>query len=91
MTNNVDSDETAYMSRLIWIHAVCKSLLLSSAAVKELRHVLPLNLLCSKQRLICSFSCYLLSNQAPVRIPVMAIVHALLMGVLDVKLVRLIG
>ena len=29
MSNSVDSDETAHMSRLIWIHTVCKSLLLS--------------------------------------------------------------
>ena len=36
MTNSVDPDETAHMSRLIWIYAVCKSLLLSPVAVKEL-------------------------------------------------------
>ena len=28
MSNRVDPDETAHMSRLIWIYAVCKSLLL---------------------------------------------------------------
>ena len=37
MSNSVDPDETAHMSRLIWIYAVCKSLLLSPVAVKELR------------------------------------------------------
>ena len=36
MSNSVDPDETAHMSRLIWIYAVSKSLLLSSVAVKEL-------------------------------------------------------
>ena len=36
MANSVDPDETAHMSRLIWIYAVCKSLLLSPVAVKEL-------------------------------------------------------
>ena len=36
MLNSVDPDETAHMSRLIWIYAVCKSLLLSPVAVKEL-------------------------------------------------------
>ena len=35
-SNSVDPDETAHMSRLIWIYAVCKSLLLSPMAVKEL-------------------------------------------------------
>ena len=34
MSNSVDPDETAHMSRLIWIYAVCKSLLLSPVAVK---------------------------------------------------------
>ena len=34
MLNSVDPDETAHMSRLIWIYAVCKSLLLSPVAVK---------------------------------------------------------
>ena len=37
MLNSVDPDETALMSRFIWIYAVCKSLLLSPVAVKELR------------------------------------------------------
>ena len=37
MSNSVDPDETAHMSRLIWIYAVCKSLLLSHVAVKELK------------------------------------------------------
>ena len=37
MSNSVDPDETAHMSRLIWIYAVCKSLLLSLVAVKELK------------------------------------------------------
>ena len=34
MSNSVDSDETAHTSRLIWIYALCKSLLLSPVAVK---------------------------------------------------------
>ena len=34
MSNSVDPDETAHMSRLFWIYAVCKSLLLSLVAVK---------------------------------------------------------
>ena len=34
MSNSVDPDETAHMSRLIWIYAVCKSLLLSPVTVK---------------------------------------------------------
>ena len=34
--NSVDLDETAHMSRLIWIYAVCKSLLLSPVTVREL-------------------------------------------------------
>ena len=34
MSNIVDQDETAHMSRLIWIYAVCKILLLSPVAVK---------------------------------------------------------
>ena len=33
---SVDPDETAYMSCLIWIYAVCKNLLISPVAVKEL-------------------------------------------------------
>ena len=37
MSDSVDPDETAHMSRLIWIYAVGKSLLLSPMAVKELR------------------------------------------------------
>ena len=37
MSNNVDPNETAHMSYLIWIYAVCKSLLLSPVAVKELK------------------------------------------------------
>ena len=41
MSNKVDPDETARMSRLIWIYAVCKSLLLSLVAVKELRYAYP--------------------------------------------------
>ena len=37
MSNSVDPDETAHhMSRLIWIYAVCKSLLLTLVEVKEL-------------------------------------------------------
>ena len=36
MPNSVDPDETAHMSRLIWIYAVYKILLLSPVAVKEL-------------------------------------------------------
>ena len=40
MSNSVDPDETAHMSRLIWIYVVCKSLLLSPVAVKELSMVL---------------------------------------------------
>ena len=39
MANSVDPDETAHMSRLIWIYAVCKILLLSPVAVKELKHI----------------------------------------------------
>ena len=31
---SVDPDDTAHMSRLIWIYAVCKSLLLSPVAAK---------------------------------------------------------
>ena len=34
MSNSVVPDETAHMSRLIWIFAVFKSLLLSPVAVK---------------------------------------------------------
>ena len=34
MSNSVDPDETAHMSGLIWIYAICKSLLLSPVAVK---------------------------------------------------------
>ena len=34
MSNSVDPDETAHTSRLIWIYTVCKSLLLSTVAVK---------------------------------------------------------
>ena len=37
MSNSVDPDKTAHMSRFIWIYAVCKSLLLSPVAVKELK------------------------------------------------------
>ena len=38
MSNSADPDETAQsLSRLIWIYAVCKSLLLSPVAVKELK------------------------------------------------------
>ena len=36
MSNSVDPDETLIMRRLIWIYAVCKSLLFSSVAVNEL-------------------------------------------------------
>ena len=36
MSNSVDPDETAHMSRLIWIYAVCKCILLSPVAVKAL-------------------------------------------------------
>ena len=36
MSNSVDPDETAHMSRLIWIYTVCKSPLLSPMAMKEL-------------------------------------------------------
>ena len=36
MSNSVDPDETAHMSRLIWIYVVCKCLLLVPLAVKEL-------------------------------------------------------
>ena len=41
MSNSVDPEETVHyiiMSRLIWIHAVYKRLLLSPVAVKELIH-----------------------------------------------------
>ena len=34
MSNSVDPDKTAHMSRLIWIYAICKSLLLSPVAMK---------------------------------------------------------
>ena len=34
MSNRIDPDEMAHMSRLIWIYAICKSLLLSPVAVK---------------------------------------------------------
>ena len=34
MSNSIDPDETAHMSRLIWIYPVFKSLLLSLVAVK---------------------------------------------------------
>ena len=37
MPNSVDPDETAHMSRLIWIFTVCKSLLLLPVAVKVLK------------------------------------------------------
>ena len=37
MSNSVDPDETAHMSCLIWIYTVCKSLLWSLVAVKELK------------------------------------------------------
>ena len=37
MSNSVDPDETAHMSRLIWNYAVCKNLLLSPVVVKELK------------------------------------------------------
>ena len=36
MSNSVDPDKTLMMSRLVWIYAVCKILLLSPVAVKEL-------------------------------------------------------
>ena len=36
MSDSVDQDETAHMSRLIWIYVVCKSLLLSPVAVKNM-------------------------------------------------------
>ena len=38
MSNSIDPDETAHMSHLIWIYAVCKNLLpvLLPVAVKEL-------------------------------------------------------
>ena len=36
MSNSVDPDEMAHMSHLIWIYAMCKSLLWSPVAVKEL-------------------------------------------------------
>ena len=36
MSNSVDPDETAHMSRLIWVYAVSKILLLSPVAVKGL-------------------------------------------------------
>ena len=35
--NSVDPDETDYMSRLIWINDVCKSLLSLPVALKELK------------------------------------------------------
>ena len=35
--NSVDPDETAHMSRLIWIYAVSKSLLSLPVALKELK------------------------------------------------------
>ena len=38
MSNSVDPDETAHC--LIWIYVVCKSLLLSPMAVKELNEVI---------------------------------------------------
>ena len=38
MSKSIDPDETAHMSRLIWIYAVCKNLLLSPVAMKELTH-----------------------------------------------------
>ena len=36
MLNSIDPDETAHISRLIWIYAFCKILLSSPIAVKEL-------------------------------------------------------
>ena len=46
ISNSVDPDETAHMSRLIRIYAVCKSLLLSPVAVKVLINIrLPYSLL----------------------------------------------
>ena len=47
MSNSVDPDETAHMSRLIWIYAVCKNLLLSSVAVKGLTTIGLTNHACS--------------------------------------------
>ena len=35
MSNSVDPDKMVHLSRLIWIYAVCKSLLLSPVAVKS--------------------------------------------------------
>ena len=46
MSSSVDPDETAHMSRLIWIYAVCKRLLLSPVAVKELNTHTPYLLAC---------------------------------------------
>ena len=40
MSNSVDPDETAHKSRLTWIYAVCKSLLLPPVAVKELMDIM---------------------------------------------------
>ena len=37
MSNSIHPDEMAHMSPVIWIFAVCKSLLLSPVAVKELK------------------------------------------------------
>ena len=41
MSNSIYPDETAHLSRLIWIYTVCKSLLLSPVAVKELNSADP--------------------------------------------------
>ena len=64
MSNSVDPDETAHKSRLIWIYAICKSLLLSPVAVKELirmrlctsRWLLSLHICCPKFKIRRDFS-----------------------------------
>ena len=43
MSNSVDPDETAHMSRLIWIYAVRKSLLYITVAVKELKPIVKMS------------------------------------------------
>ena len=52
MSNSVDPDETAHMSRLIWIYAVCKSPLLSPVAVKEFNHFNDMKISCENSRYI---------------------------------------
>ena len=57
MPNSVDPDETAHMSRLIWICAVCKSLLLSLVAAKVKESLLLLDFTCYTENLLNLYLC----------------------------------